>query len=308
MNTMASTIPLWLENLYIQTRGGSVLWAIFALSAVLLLFAMVWPAKPLRWSGFAVFIVAAVLSAGAFAVRWILSGRTWYLPPLTNQFEAVMGSVLLASAVATLLWRRGRGSLVMFSAALWGVAAMLYCFLLPEKTGSVISQPAGILRTPLLAAHVATIIMGHALAGMSAVISIVYLLAGLVRPPRDKGDLPSAPADLAGKTPQTNRASVDRTNLVLFLFAAWMIIIGTVLGAVWGDRAWGRWWGWDIKETWALINALVYVLILHLRFATSPRWRGAVTACGSLLGAGAMLFNWLAVNYLFTGLHSYASG
>jgi ABC-type transport system involved in cytochrome c biogenesis permease subunit len=88
--------------------------------------------------------------------------------------------------------------------------------------------------------------------------------------------------------------------------AAWFLIAGTLLGAYWGDFAWGRWWGWDPKETWALITCVVYLAVLHVRLVTPSRYRGLVTALICLLGSLVMIFNWVFVNYFLSGKHSYA--
>ncbi len=82
---------------------------------------------------------------------------------------------------------------------------------------------------------------------------------------------------------------------------------GTILGALWADVAWGRFWGWDAKEVWALVSLLVYMVVLHGRYAG---WSGNFgLAVGSVLGATAILMAWYGVNFfLGSGLHSYASG
>ncbi|MGD0384030.1 MAG: cytochrome c biogenesis protein CcsA, partial [Thermoguttaceae bacterium] len=92
------------------------------------------------------------------------------------------------------------------------------------------------------------------------------------------------------------------TQVAVLLLAA-----GTILGALWADVAWGRFWGWDAKEVWALVSLLVYITILHGRYAG---WSGNFgLAVGSVLGATAILMAWYGVNFfLGSGLHSYASG
>ena len=82
------------------------------------------------------------------------------------------------------------------------------------------------------------------------------------------------------------------------------LTLGIVTGAIWGNEAWGRYWGWDPKENWALITWLVYGLYLHLHINT--KWRTAGTVWVSIVGFWALVFTWLGVNYLLSGLHSYA--
>ena len=86
-----------------------------------------------------------------------------------------------------------------------------------------------------------------------------------------------------------------------------LLAAGTLLGGVWASYSWGRFWGWDPKETWALIALLVYLAVLHARFAGWIRELGL--ALGSILGGLAVVMAWYGVNYVLgTGLHSYGLG
>ena len=91
-----------------------------------------------------------------------------------------------------------------------------------------------------------------------------------------------------------------RTTIIGFpLFGA-----GIILGAIWAEAAWGRFWGWDPKETWAFIAWVVYAADLHAR--TTAGWRGRGAAWVNVVGLAVMIFNLLFVNMVSTGLHSYA--
>ncbi len=99
-------------------------------------------------------------------------------------------------------------------------------------------------------------------------------------------------------------ARLDLCNLVVLQMAFWLLGAGIVLGAVWADESWGRPWGWDPKETFALVTWIVYLIVVHVRVATTDKaWWTAVL---SLLGFVVMLFNWIGVNFFLVGLHSYA--
>jgi cytochrome c-type biogenesis protein CcsB len=99
-------------------------------------------------------------------------------------------------------------------------------------------------------------------------------------------------------------ATLDACNLVILQLAFWILGTAIVLGAVWADESWGRPWGWDPKETFALVTWIVYLIIVHVRFATKDKafW----TAVLSIIGFFVMLFNWIGVNFFLVGLHSYA--
>ncbi|MCC6240100.1 MAG: cytochrome c biogenesis protein CcsA [Phycisphaerales bacterium] len=99
-------------------------------------------------------------------------------------------------------------------------------------------------------------------------------------------------------------ATLDMCNLVVLQLAFWVLGSGIIMGAIWADQSWGRPWGWDPKETFALITWIVYLVVVHVRFVTADKaWWTAVL---SILGFFIMLFNWVGVNFFLVGLHSYA--
>ena len=86
-----------------------------------------------------------------------------------------------------------------------------------------------------------------------------------------------------------------------------MLAIGTFLGGIWANESWGRYWGWDPKETWALVSVLVYAFILHMRFI--PALRGKyIFNLMTLIGISSIVMTYFGVNYYLSGLHSYAAG
>ncbi len=86
-----------------------------------------------------------------------------------------------------------------------------------------------------------------------------------------------------------------------------MLVIGTFLGGIWANESWGRYWGWDPKETWALVSVLVYAFVLHVRFI--PPLKGLYTFNFlSLISISSIIMTYFGVNYYLSGLHSYAAG
>jgi cytochrome c-type biogenesis protein CcsB len=99
-------------------------------------------------------------------------------------------------------------------------------------------------------------------------------------------------------------ARLDQCNLVVLQLAFWTLGVGIICGAIWADESWGRPWGWDPKETFALVTWIVYLIVVHVRVTTKDKaWWTAVL---SVFGFGVMLLNWIGVNYFLVGLHSYA--
>ena len=97
---------------------------------------------------------------------------------------------------------------------------------------------------------------------------------------------------------------LDASNLVILQLAFWILLIAIMCGAVWADVSWGRPWGWDPKETFALVTWIVYLVVIHVRLVTKDKafWTAVLTVVGFFV----MLFNWIGVNYFLVGLHSYA--
>ena len=86
-----------------------------------------------------------------------------------------------------------------------------------------------------------------------------------------------------------------------------MLSVGTYLGGVWANESWGRYWGWDAKETWALVSILVYAFILHMRII--PKMKGFyIYNVATLFGLSSVIMTYFGVNYYLSGLHSYAAG
>jgi cytochrome c-type biogenesis protein CcsB len=105
--------------------------------------------------------------------------------------------------------------------------------------------------------------------------------------------------------PQRTLADLDKAQMTILQLAFWVLGTGILLGAWWADHSWGRWWAFDPKETWALATWIIYLIVIHLRFATGPK-RALITAWLSVLGFVVMLWTYFGVNLLLPGLHAYA--
>jgi ABC-type transport system involved in cytochrome c biogenesis permease subunit len=96
-------------------------------------------------------------------------------------------------------------------------------------------------------------------------------------------------------------------NEMTLTIGVFLLSIGTFLGGVWANESWGRYWGWDAKETWALVTILVYAFVLHMRLIPGYRGRYAFNMA-SLVAYGSVIMTYFGVNYYLSGLHSYATG
>jgi hypothetical protein len=181
------------------------------------------------------------------------------------------GYLLLGLAMLWLLLLKIGWRGVLCTAA--GVAA-LWCYI------SQINPMTPVLRTPMLAAHVSVIMAAYALLALIAVRSVVALCA------------------------RRHAEALARRNATLLYPAVCLLAAGIFIGAVWANISWGRYWGWDSKETWALITLLVYALPLHrhrLPWLQAPRALHRYCALAFL----SVLMTFLGVTFLLSGMHSY---
>jgi cytochrome c-type biogenesis protein CcsB len=135
---------------------------------------------------------------------------------------------------------------------------------------------------------------------VAAVLAFLYLLAD--RRARRPGKAEGGFGAVLERLPTADALDRLSYRTVIFAFPIWTF--GIIAGAIWADEAWGRYWGWDPKETWAFITWVVYAGYLHAR--ATGGWRGRKAAYIQLVGFATLLFNLVGVNLWITGLHSYA--
>ena len=156
------------------------------------------------------------------------------------------------------------------------------------------------LRSYWLAIHVSTAIIGFGVFLVSGIASVLYLVKTRYEARVATGE--AAPQGILARLPAA--AALDRVahRTAVFGFPIWTFAV--IAGAIWAEAAWGRFWGWDPKETWAFIAWVVYAAYLHAR--TTAGWRGRPAAWVNVVGLVVMIFNLTFVNMVSTGLHSYA--
>jgi cytochrome c-type biogenesis protein CcsB len=224
--------------------------------------------------------------------------------PWGNMYEFATAVVLVATVAFTILALRAPGlrHIGVFVLAPVVVALVLIGLFLYTDDGPLVAA----LRSYWLAIHVTTAILGFGIFFVSGIASVLYLVrsrhearvaAGTV-----SADEPAAGFGIAQRLPSAE--SLDRVahRTAVFGFPIWTFAV--IAGAIWAESAWGRFWGWDPKETWAFIAWVVYAAYLHAR--TTAGWRGRPAAWVNIVGLGVMVFNLLYVNMVSTGLHSYA--
>jgi cytochrome c-type biogenesis protein CcsB len=152
-----------------------------------------------------------------------------------------------------------------------------------------------VLKSYWLTIHVAIITASYGFLGVSAIIGILNLLLADLQNQRNRQRISATIVRMT---------AINQASMILGLY---FLTIGTFIGGIWANESWGRYWGWDPKETWSLITILVYSFITHMRWIPGFRGWFAVNL-GSVVGLVSVLMTYLGVNYYLSGLHSYGSG
>lgn len=216
------------------------------------------------------------------AIRWYIAGRV----PMSNSYETVLCVAL------TLLfcgWLFRHVSILIVST----ISFVAGCLLMISYVGGLdpqITPLVPILNSHWLLFHVATIAVSYGLFALSAVMGIVYMILKAVAPHNQNID------NVSSKLTAINELS----QIVGVLF----LTTGIFLGAIWANVSWGRYWGWDPKETWALITMFVYVINTHL-YLSKKFYSKFLINLLSIFSIGLVLMTFFGVNYFFGGMHAY---
>jgi cytochrome c-type biogenesis protein CcsB len=226
-------------------------------------------------------------------LRWV---ESYWLgighAPLSNLYESLIFFAWTIVLLYLLIEYKYRFRIIGVIATPLAFLALAYASLSPNISDRI--QPLlPALKSNWLLAHVITCFIGYAAFALAFGISIMYLFKK-----RDS----DATNSLLERFPAPG--VLEDLNHQLVMLGFLFLSVGIITGAVWANSAWGRYWGWDPKETWSLITWFVYATLLHARLMRG--WRGRKIAYLSIFGFGAVLFTYFGVNYL-PGLHSYGS-
>ncbi|OPL16085.1 MAG: c-type cytochrome biogenesis protein CcsB [delta proteobacterium MLS_D] len=234
-------------------------------------------------------VAGLLLHSSALIVRWIESYRLGIgHAPLSNFYESMVFFSWSIVFVFFVMKKTYRTSLV-------GVIALFFAFIIlayVSLSGTVdcrIEPLIPALQSNWLISHVISSFLAYACFTIAFGLSVLYLLKH------------SATAGFARALPAASFLDEATHRIISIGFV--LLTVGIITGAAWADRAWGRYWGWDPKETWSLITWLVYGAFLHARIARG--WTGMKMSLISIIGFISMIFTYLGVNYILAGLHSY---
>jgi ABC-type transport system involved in cytochrome c biogenesis permease subunit len=238
---------------------------------------------PLWRAAFAVLLITLAVHSFGLIARMYISGR----PPVTNLYSSAVfvawGTVVLAMFLEV-VFRNGLG---MVTASVSGFLSLLIAHHL-SGDGDTMEMLQAVLDTNIwLATHVVIINLGYAAAVLAAMLGILYVIAGVFT---------------TVLTPEFGKA-LARMIYGSVCFAILLSFVGTILGGIWADQSWGRFWGWDPKENGAAMVVLWNAVILHARWGGLVRERGL--ACLAIFGNCIIAWSWFGTNMLGVGLHSY---
>lgn len=312
-----------LESAYNRSNAFEWGYWLYAFSLLFLLLAFGTGRKWLAVAGVTTLFAAVGLHAFGFVARCIIAERF----AIQNQFESMTGLSLFAAVVGLgiMLVRRQW----LFGAAAAGVGFMV--LITATQTGIPgvrVEREAAILNTSvLLKYHVTTVLVSYGLIALGFVISLFYLgtyyatrgarMSAAVGGDAGAGRAMPAPVEVSAHAlgiedeaalvgPARVLADLDKALMIVLQLAFWTLGVGILLGAWWADHSWGRWWAFDPKELWALVTWIVYLVVIHLRFALTGEKRALTTAWLSVAGFVVMLWTYFGVNLLLPGLHAYA--
>jgi len=239
--------------------------------------------------GFALTIVAWVVHVAAIILRGVAAERV----PWANMFEfALTGTgIIVGVFVFANLWK----DLRFLGTFVTGLAVLLLVLATRNLYVDVVPLPPA-LDSAWLVVHVLVAILATGFFALGAGLSITQLMQSR----REAGGLKRARflTTLPGSTVLETLAY--RVNVIGFVLWTFTLIFG----AIWAERAWGRYWGWDTKEVWTFVIWVVFAGYIHAR--ATRGWRGSRSAILALVGFAAVLFNFTVVNLFFTGLHAYS--
>ncbi|NEE00322.1 c-type cytochrome biogenesis protein CcsB [Phytoactinopolyspora halotolerans] len=232
-------------------------------------------------------VATAVLAVGV-AMRGIGTERV----PWGNMHEFSITAALVASVAFIFVGRTAAGRAV----ASWGI---LLVFVTLGLAVTYLYVPPGPLPPALesywLVIHVGCAVLAFGLFTVAAVVNILQILA-------ERAERRGATGGFVGLLPTSSVLDRLGYRLAAAGFPIWTIG-PLILGAVWAEVSWGRFWGWDPKEVWALITWLVYAAYLHAR--ATAGWKGSKASTVALIGYGTAIFSYFGVNIFFEGLHAY---
>ena len=238
--------------------------------------------------GVALTIIGFLLSVAGVVTRAVAAHRA----PWGNMFEfTITAMVLFVGVYLILVWRAGLrwlGLPVTLLAAVGNGLAVTVFYV-------AVAPLVPALHSVWFLIHIVAAAISGAAFTVGGVMSILYLI-------KKRAEQRGTVRGYFGRLPDSRRIDLIAYRFLAFAFPLWTFTVAA--GAIWAQYAWGRYWGWDPKETWALVTWVIYACYLHAR--STAGWRGTKAAVIAIIGLASFWFNFVGINLLVSGLHSYA--
>jgi ABC-type transport system involved in cytochrome c biogenesis permease subunit len=238
---------------------------------------------PLGRTAFWLCVLTLAVHAAALVARCFIQGR----PPVTNLYSSAVFVGSICVVLGLLLERFFPYAIASAAAALLGLTTALLAHHLAEEGDTMIMLQAVLDTNFWLATHVVAVTIGYGATLFAGFLGAAFVIKGVLT------------------TGLTSQVLKDVTAMIygIVCFATLFSFTGTVLGGIWADYSWGRFWGWDPKENGALVIVIWNALILHARWAGMVKQRGMAVL--SVVGVMVTIWSWIGTNQLGVGLHAY---
>lgn len=279
------------EVVYNKLRIFNTLWYLYAMVGILLFFVLIfqifkereiWKAAAYVLKG--VIIILFLWHTTGLILRWYISGHA----PWTNAYESMLYVAWATVGMGMLFIRKS----TMTLAAAAFVGSMLLAFAHQNWVDPAIGNLVPVLDSYWLMIHVAVIVGSYGPLTVAMILGVVSLLLIILTTKKNK------------KRMEINLKELTIINELALTTGLVMLTIGNFLGGQWANESWGRYWGWDPKETWALISIMVYAFVIHTRLVPGLRGKWTFNFL-SVIAYASIMMTYFGVNYYLVGLHSY---
>ncbi len=231
-----------------------------------------------------VFFVFQTLGLG---MRWYISGRA----PWSNGYESMI-YIGWVTVLAGVIFSRKSQMTIAATSILASIILMVahLSWMDPEITNLV-----PVLKSYWLTIHVSVITASYGFLALGALLGFINLTLMIMKTPNNFGNL------------QQRIKELNYINERTIIIGLYLLTIGTFLGGIWANESWGRYWGWDPKETWALVTVLVYTFVAHMGYTPGLKTDYSFSLV-TLISFSTVIMTYFGVNYYLSGLHSYAAG
>jgi cytochrome c-type biogenesis protein CcsB len=237
-------------------------------------------------------IALTIIGLGLSVVGVVLRGLAAHRAPWGNMFEFTTAAmVFIVTAYLIMVWRVGLrwlGLPVTLLATIGNGLAVTVFYV-------AVAPLVPALHSVWFLIHIVAAAIAGAAFNVGGLMAILYLIK---KRAEDRGQV----RGYLTRLPTVRRMDVLTYRFHAFAFPLWTFTVAA--GAIWAEYAWGRYWGWDPKETWALVTWVIYACYLHAR--STAGWRGSRAAVIAVIGLASFWFNFIGINLLVSGLHSYA--